>query len=62
MLRETVTGVLVLSGEHDDLCRGCVLGKYAKATFSRSNNRAKCVLGLIHSDICGPMSTLPLLG
>ena len=36
MLRDIVTVVLALSSEHDDLCRGCVLGKYAKTTFSRS--------------------------
>ena len=48
--------------ERDDVCRGCVLGKYAKATFSKSNNRAECVLGLIHLDICGPMSTRALRG
>ena len=30
MLRETVTGVPKLSMEHDDVCKGCVLGKYAK--------------------------------
>ena len=51
MLKETVTRVPVFSSEHDDLCRGCVLGKYAKETFSRSNNRAECLLGLIHSYI-----------
>jgi len=33
-----------------------------KATFSRSNNRVKGILGLIHSDICGPMSTRALSG
>lgn len=33
-----------------------------KATFSRSNNRVECVLGLIHTDICGPMSTRDLSG
>ena len=27
-----------------------------------SNNRAECVLGLIHSDICEPMSTRALSG
>ena len=27
MLREIVIGVPVLSVEHDDVCRGCVLGK-----------------------------------
>jgi len=62
MLRETVTGVPTLSSEHDDLCRRCILGKYAKATFSRSNNRVECVLGLIHLDIFGPMSTRALSG
>lgn len=57
MLKETVTGVPILTTKHDDTCRGCVLGKYAKAAYSRSNKRAKSVLGLTHSDICGPMST-----
>ena len=62
ILRETVIGVPILSSEHDDLCKGCVLGKYAKATFSISKNRAECVLGLIHLDICGLMSTRALSG
>ena len=35
MLREIVTGVAALSTEHDDVCRGCVLGKYAKANFPK---------------------------
>ena len=38
------------------------MGKYAKAAFPRSKNRVKSVLGLIHSDICGPMSTKALSG
>ncbi len=62
MLRDTVTRVPVLSTEQDDLCRRCILGKYAKAYFSRNNNREECVLGLIHLDICGPMSTRALSG
>jgi len=62
MLKETITRVPILSIEHDDVCRGCVLGKYAKAAFSRRNNRAEGVLGLIHLDICGPMSTRALSG
>ena len=62
MVRETITGVPVLSSEHDDLRRGCALGKYTKVAFSRSNNRAECVLGLIHSDNYGPMSRRALTG
>ena len=38
------------------------MGKYAKAAYKRSNNRTKGVLDLIHSDICGPMSTRALSG
>jgi len=62
MLRETMTGVPKLSTEHDDVSRGCVLGKYAKATFPRSDSRSDAVLQLIHSDICNPMSTRSLRG
>ena len=62
MLRETITGVLVLSTKYDDVCKGCVLGKYIEASYSRSNKREKSVLGLIHSEICGPMSTRALGG
>eukprot|EP00253_Pinus_taeda_P017820 PITA_17820 len=51
-----------LSTERDDVCRGCALGKYAKATFPRSKHKAKSVLGLIQSDICGPMSVKALSG
>ena len=51
-----------MSSKRDDVCKGCVLGKYAKAAYQRSNNRAKGVLDLIHSDICGPMSTRALRG
>ena len=62
MLKETVMGVPVLSTKYDDMYRGCILGKYAKASYSKSNNRAKSVLGLINSNIYGPMSTRALGG
>lgn len=55
MLREIVTMVQALDTEHDDVCRGCMLRKYAKATFPRSDRRENGMLGLIHLDICGPM-------
>lgn len=62
ILRSTVTGVMDLSIERDDVCRGCAVGKYAKETFPGSKHRAKSVLGLIRSDICGPMSVKVLSG
>ena len=62
IFKKTITRVLELSTKRDDVCRGCVLEKCAKVTYQRSSNRAKGVLGLIHSDICGPMSTRTLSG
>lgn len=62
MLRETITRVSKLGTEDSDVCKGCVLGKYAKATFPRSDSRADDMLGLIHSYICGSMSTRALSG
>ena len=51
-----------MSTEHDDVCKGCVLGKFTKASFLRSDTRSKGVLDLVHSDVCGPMSTKSLRG
>lgn len=62
MLRETVTGGPKISTKPNDVCRRCVLGKFVKATFPRSDSKAKGVLELIHSNICGPLSTKSLRG
>ena len=35
LLREIVIGVPEVSTEHDDVCKGCLLGKFAKASFSK---------------------------
>ena len=44
VLRETVDGAPVLSTKHDDVCQGCVLRKYAKETFPKSENKAASIL------------------
>ena len=43
ILKKTVMGAPELSTRKDDVCRGCVLGKYAKEAFPRSNSGAKSV-------------------
>jgi hypothetical protein len=48
ILREIVTGVPEFSTEHQEVCKGCDLGKYTKTAF--------------HSDVCGPMSSTSLSG
>ena len=60
--QRVITGLPELSTKHSNVCKGCALGKYSKATFPNSNNRAKGILELVHSDICGPMSSHPLRG
>jgi hypothetical protein len=47
-LREVVTGVPQFSSEHQDVCRGCVLGKITKDSFPNSDNRSTRVLDLVH--------------
>ena len=52
-----VTGMPVFSYEHDGICKGCALGKNAKKSFSKSSSRSKGILDLIHSNICGLMTS-----
>ena len=62
MLREMTTGLQNFSTEQSGVCRGCALGKYTKAAFPSSDTRSEGVLDLIHSDLCGPMSSTSLTG
>ena len=40
----------------------CALRKYTLTAFPSSDSRSKGVLELIHSDLCGPMSSSSLTG
>ena len=46
----------------EGVCRGCAKGKNVKNLFPSSDSRAKGILDIIHSDVCGPMSTTSLSG
>ena len=43
--------------ESFDTCESCLLGKMTKSPFTHKGERAKELLGLIHTDVCGPFST-----
>ena len=62
LLHEMVTGVPEVSTEHDDVCKGCVLVKFAETSFPRSDTRSKVVLDLVLSNVCGPVSMKSLRG
>ena len=57
-----VTGFLEFNTKHNDVCKGCALGKYTKTSFQSNDCRSERVLELIHSDLCGPMSSASLTG
>ena len=62
LLRHMVTGLPKFSIGQGDVCRGCALGKYTKTAFPSSDSRSAGTLDLIHSDLCGPMSSVSLRG
>ena len=43
-------------------CESCLLGKMTKSPFSGHGERAADLLGLVHTDVCGPMSTQAMGG
>ena len=54
-LRNIVMGLSTLQLDHDEVCRGCTLGKNTKGSFLNSENRSNEILDLVHSNLCGPM-------
>jgi hypothetical protein len=62
VLREIVIGFPQFKNEHQEVCRGCTLGKYTKSVFPMSDNTLARMLDLIHIDVCGPMSSVSLGG
>nr|GEW79747.1 hypothetical protein [Tanacetum cinerariifolium] len=41
--------------ESFDKCESCLYGKMTKKPFPHSNERAKDLLGIIHTNVCGPL-------
>lgn len=51
-------GIDITSVNKCELCGGCALGKQTRVSFqSTSPERAKNMLDVVHSDVCGPMQT-----
>ncbi|GKB10248.1 zinc finger, CCHC-type containing protein [Tanacetum coccineum] len=44
--------------ESHEKCKSCISGKMACKPFSHQVERAKDLLGLIHTDVCGPFKTV----
>ena len=44
--------------ESFETCEACLLGKMTKAPFAGHSERASDLLGLIHTNVCGPISSI----
>jgi hypothetical protein len=61
VLKEIVTSLPEFSTKHHEVCKGCAMGKYTKIAFPNGDSRSGGILDLIHSDVCGPMSSISIL-
>ncbi|CAH0473643.1 unnamed protein product [Peronospora belbahrii] len=56
-------GLDMTSVKQWEVCDGCSLGKQTRVSYMKSSsNRAKELLEVIHSDVCGPMQTSTFSG
>ncbi|GJZ16016.1 retrotransposon protein, putative, ty1-copia subclass [Tanacetum coccineum] len=46
-----------IDDESFDICVSCISGKMARKPFTHASERADDLLGIIHSDVCGPFRT-----
>ena len=60
LARKAVEGLPEIKAKNDGVCKGCAKGKNTKKTFPSSESKAKGILEIIHSDVCGPMSSSSL--
>jgi hypothetical protein len=57
-----VTELPEIQAKLDDVCKGCAQGKNVNHSFPKNDIKSKRVLDIMHSDVCGLMSTNSLRG
>jgi hypothetical protein len=57
-----VMGLPEIQSKPYDVCKGCTQGKNVKHSFPNSDRRDTIILDIVHSDVCGSMSTTSLRG
>ena len=57
---KALEGLPEIQTKHEGVCKVCAKGKNAKKTFPGSERKEKGILEIIHSDVCGPMSSSSL--
>ena len=59
-VNKVVMGLPDMNIKHESSCKGCTKGKNIENPFPKSETKTKGTLELIHSDVCGPMSSTSL--
>ena len=62
IVRKMVTGLPEIQVDHEGVCKGCAQGKNTKNPFPSNDIKAKGILDIVHSDVCGPMQSTSLSG
>ena len=62
MVSKAISGLPEIQAKHEGICKGCAQGNNAKKTSPNSESKAKGILNIVHSDVCGPMSSSSLSG
>ena len=62
LANKATNGLPEIQTKHEGICKGCAIGKNIKKSFPSSESKAKRILEIIHSDVCGPMSSSSLSG
>ena len=62
MASKAVSGLLEIQAKHEGICKRCAKGKNAKKTFPSRESKAKGILEIVHSHVCGPMYSRSLRG
>ena len=61
-VNKEVTGLPDMKIKYEGICKGCAKGNNIKNPFPKSETKTKGTLELIHSNVCGPMSSTSLSG
>ena len=60
MASKAVSGLPEIQEKHEGICKGCLQGKNVKKTFPSNESKAKGILEIVHSDVCGSMYFISL--
>ena len=59
---KAISGIPKIHVKHEGICKGCVQGKNVKKEFISSERKDKGIMEIVHSNVCGPMSSSSLRG